>query len=97
MVNDNYNNFTTTSPNKGFYEPDQPENQREEREEGKGEGARKKRLATVLSFYIGALEIVLNDKKTRPSTLTNAYLGRYRFQNPDRYIYLAGFLKTMSP
>ena len=25
-----------TSPNEGFYDPDQPENHREEREEGKG-------------------------------------------------------------
>ena len=35
VFNENLPNFTTNSPNKGFNEPDQPENHREEREEGK--------------------------------------------------------------
>ena len=55
MTDKNYSNFTTTRPNKGFYDPYQPENHREEREDRKGARAREKRLAsqaTVFSFYI---------------------------------------------
>ena len=41
-------NFTTASPNKGFYDPDQPENHREEREEEKGARAREKKTSNSL-------------------------------------------------
>ena len=54
MVDENYNNFTTTSSNKGFYDPKQPENRRKEREKGKGARARGKKdwPAAVFCFYI---------------------------------------------
>ena len=51
MVNENYSNFTSTRPNKGFYDPDQPENHREE---GKEARAREKKASNSLSFlYCG--------------------------------------------
>ena len=34
MVNENYSNFTATSSNKDFYNPNQPENHRKENEKG---------------------------------------------------------------
>ena len=51
MIDENYSSFTKTGPNKGNYKPDEPENHRKERKEGKGAKAREKRLATVFSFY----------------------------------------------
>ena len=51
MVDENYSSFTKTKPNKGIYQPDEPENYRKERKEEKGARAREKRLATVFSFY----------------------------------------------
>ena len=45
MTDENYSNFTTARPNKGFYVADQPQNHREEREEGKGAKAREKKTA----------------------------------------------------
>ena len=51
MTNENYSNFTRTRPNKGFYQPNQPENRRKEREKGEGvRSKRKKKSSTVLSF-----------------------------------------------
>ena len=46
----NRSNFSTTSPNKGFYDTDQPENHREEREEGKGARARGKKKTSNRSL-----------------------------------------------
>ena len=51
MVNKKYSKFTRTRPNKGFLDPNQPENYRKEREEGTGGRVREKRLVTVFSFY----------------------------------------------
>ena len=52
MVDENYSNFIRTRPNKGICQPDEPENRSKERKEGKKARARKKkRLATVFSFY----------------------------------------------
>ena len=50
-MDENYSNFTKTGPNKGIYQPDEPQNHRKERKEGKGARAREKRLVTVLNFY----------------------------------------------
>ena len=36
MINENYSSFTKTGPNKDNYKPDEPENHRKERKEGKG-------------------------------------------------------------
>ena len=62
MVDENYSSFTKTGPNKGNYKLEKPENHRKERKEGKGERAREKRLATVLSFY----SVDFRDKKPVP-------------------------------
>ena len=51
MVDENYSRFVKTGPNKGIYQPDEPVKQRKDRKEGKGARVRKKRLATVFSFY----------------------------------------------
>ena len=56
MIDENYSSFTKTGPNKGKNKSDEPENhrkERKERKEGKVARARekKKRLATVFSFY----------------------------------------------
>ena len=48
VINENLRNFITTSPNNGFYDPDQSENHREEREEGKGATAREKKTSNNL-------------------------------------------------
>ena len=40
MADENYSNFTTTGPHKGFYDPDQPEKHIQER---KGEGSESER------------------------------------------------------
>ena len=45
MVNKN-----GTRPNKGIYQPDEPENHRKEKEEGKGARAREIRLPAVFGF-----------------------------------------------
>ena len=51
-VDENYScSFTKTGPNKSIYQPDEPENHRKERKDGKGARAREKILATVFSFY----------------------------------------------
>ena len=50
MADENYSNFTTTRPNKSFYDPDQPENHRKEREEGKGAGAREKKTSNKFLY-----------------------------------------------
>ena len=48
MIDKNCSSFTNkTGPNKGNYKPDEPENHRKERKEGKGARAREKRT----SFY----------------------------------------------
>ena len=52
MANENYSNFTRTRPNKGFYQSNQSENHRKEREEGKGARAKEKRLAQSLVFIV---------------------------------------------
>ena len=49
MVDENYSSFTKTGPNKGNYKPDEPENHRKERKEGKGATAREKKTSTVFS------------------------------------------------
>ena len=53
MIDENYSSFTKTGPNKGNYKPDEPENHRKERKEGKGARAREKKTSTVFSFYSG--------------------------------------------
>ena len=47
----NYEYNYLAGPNKGNYKPDEPENHRKERKEGRGREREKKRLATVFSFY----------------------------------------------
>ena len=42
VAHENYN-FPTTTLNKSFYDPEQPENHRKEREKGKGARATKKK------------------------------------------------------
>ena len=51
MANENYSNFTRTRPNKGFYQPNLPENHRKEREERRGARATEIRTSTVFSVY----------------------------------------------
>ena len=51
MIDENYSSFTKTGPNKGNYKPDEPENHRKERKEGKGARAREKKTSNSLSFY----------------------------------------------
>ena len=46
MVDENYSNFTRTRPNKGIYQPDEPENHRKDRKEGKE--AREKKTGNSL-------------------------------------------------
>ena len=48
MIDENYSSFTKTGPNKGNYKPDEPENHRKERKEGKG--AREKKASNSLKF-----------------------------------------------
>ena len=48
MVDENYRSFTKTGPNKGNYKPDEPENHRKERKEGKGARAREKKTSNSL-------------------------------------------------
>ena len=79
-INENLRNFTATSPNNVFYDPDQPKNPKRLREERKEARAREKRLATVFNTYYIVEFRGFERQKTRPSTNTNAYLGRYRFQ-----------------
>ena len=48
MIDENYSNFTKTGPNKGKKKPDEPENHRKERKEGKGARAREKKTSNSL-------------------------------------------------
>ena len=48
MADEKYIDFTKTWPNKDFYDPDQPENHRKERGEGKGERTREKNTRNSL-------------------------------------------------
>ena len=49
MIDENYSSFTKAEPNKGNYKPDKSQ---KTDKRGKGsESERKKRLATVFSFY----------------------------------------------
>ena len=48
MIDENYSSFTKTGPNKGNYKPDEPENHRKERKEGKGARAREKKTSNSL-------------------------------------------------
>ena len=86
MANKNYSNFTRTRPNKGFY---QPENHRKEREGEKGTRTRekkKKRVATVLSFYT----VNFRDKNNCEGISQTLTWGDLVFKNP------AGLKKTVS-
>ena len=69
VINENLHNFITTSPNKGFYDPDQSENHREEREEGKGTRARERKTSNSLQqslvFILVSLEIVFERQKNK--------------------------------
>ena len=42
MIDENYSSFSKTGPNEGNYKPDEPENHRKERKEGKAARAREK-------------------------------------------------------
>ena len=67
-------------PNKGIYQPDEPENHRKERKEGKGARAKEKRLATVFSFYsVDFGDIFLNDKKPMLKVTRRPFLRATRF------------------
>ena len=48
MIDENYSSFTKTGPNKGIYNPDEPENDRKERKQGKEARAREKRTGNSL-------------------------------------------------
>ena len=65
MAIENYSNFTRTRQNKGFYQPDQPENHRKEREEGKGAraGEKKKKTNNSQVFILWTLEILFLRQK----------------------------------
>ena len=81
MVDENYSNFTKTGPNKGIYQPDEPENHRKEKKGGKG--AREKKLATLFSFY----SVDFRDSFERQKTNTEGYSysltqGNLVFKNP---------------
>ena len=56
MIDENYSSFTKTGPNKGNYKPDEPENHRKERKEGKGARAREikgaRRAISLIRKYI---------------------------------------------
>ena len=43
MIDENYSSFAKTGPNKSNYKPDEPENLRKERKEGKGARAKEKK------------------------------------------------------
>ena len=52
MVDENYSSCTKTGPNNGNYKPDESRKSQKREKRGKGsESERKKRLATVFSFY----------------------------------------------
>ena len=48
MIDENYSSFTKTWPNKGNYKPDEPENHRKERKEGKLARAREKKTSNSI-------------------------------------------------
>ena len=76
MVDENYSNFTTTRPNKGVYQPDEPESHRKERIQGKGAIKREeKRLATVFSFY----SVDFRRQKNKAKDTQECFLGRPGF------------------
>ena len=50
MIDENSSSFTKTGPKKGNYKPDEPENHREERKEGKGARAREKRTIYIYIY-----------------------------------------------
>ena len=49
MVDENYSRFAKTGPNNGNYKPDEPENHRKERKEGKGARMRVKKTSNSLN------------------------------------------------
>ena len=68
MIDENYSSFTKTGPNKGNYKPDEPENHRKERKEGKRARAREKKTSNSLVF------IVWTSAEGHPQTLTQSDL-----------------------
>ena len=48
MVDENYSSFTNTEPNKANYKPDEPENNRRERKEGREREREKKKTSNSL-------------------------------------------------
>ena len=68
----------------GFYDPDQPENHRKGREEGKGVRARERKTSNNLQF----LYLKTNQGQIHSQTLTK---GDLVFKNPARYTYI-GFV-----
>ena len=48
MIDENYSSFTKTELNKGNYKPNEPENHRKERKEGKGETTRERKTSNSL-------------------------------------------------
>ena len=52
MANENYSNFTRTRPNKGFYQPDQPENHRKRDKREREREREKKGLAQFSLVFI---------------------------------------------
>ena len=72
MINKKLRNSTTTSPNEGFYDPDQPKNHREEREEGKGARARArdKEQQQYLVYISWGLEQQKKPGQAQSQTLT---------------------------
>ena len=65
MINKKLRNSTTTSPNEGFYDPDQPENHREE-----GKGAREKDQQQYLVYISWGLEQQKKQGQAQSQTLT---------------------------
>ena len=49
-IDENYSSFTKAEPNKGNYKPDEPENHRKERKEGKEARARGREKKTINSL-----------------------------------------------
>ena len=87
MVNENYSNFTRPRPNKGIFQPNEPENHRKEREERKGARAREKKTTRSLNFIVWNLVFERQKKKTRPRKFTDASLGQPGFKKSRYSIY----------
>ena len=71
MVDENYGNFTTFTPNVDFYDPDHPKiPQRTEKRKRKGEQEREKNKDKQQSFVFTLWSLVLERQKRQKNTPT---------------------------